>query len=132
MFWVFLGFLLPPCAFCGLPILLFWGRVKGWDGYAGDVRFSESFCHLGLWGRIAVFDCWHSSMQVPFQPQPQKMSANKGAASSSASGQSGKDASGDIHAEKSVDKLNVKEFCERFCIPNGVSVETYGRKCHVD
>ena len=31
-----LGFLLPPCTFCGLPILL-WGRVKVWDGYAGDV-----------------------------------------------------------------------------------------------
>ena len=38
-----LGFLLPPYAFCGLPILL-WGRVKGWDGDAGDVRFSERFC----------------------------------------------------------------------------------------
>ncbi|RVW51969.1 hypothetical protein CK203_067983 [Vitis vinifera] len=25
--------------------------------------------------------------------------------------------------EKSVDKLNVREFCERFCIPNGVSVQ---------
>ena len=39
-----LGFLLPPCAFCGLLILL-WGSVKGWDGYAGDVRFSGRFCH---------------------------------------------------------------------------------------
>ena len=38
-----LGFLLPPCTFCGLPILL-WGRVKVWDGNAGDVRFSERFC----------------------------------------------------------------------------------------
>ena len=27
------------------------------------------------------------------------------------------------HAKKSVDKLSVKEFRERFCIPNGVSVE---------
>ena len=27
VFWVCLGFLLPPCAFCGPPILL-WGRVK--------------------------------------------------------------------------------------------------------
>ena len=25
-----------PYTFCGLPILL-WGRVKVWDGYAGDV-----------------------------------------------------------------------------------------------
>ncbi|KAL6314791.1 hypothetical protein AAG906_027140 [Vitis piasezkii] len=51
-----------------------------------------------------------------------KMSANKDAASSSA-GQSGKDASGEVPAEKSVDKLNVREFCERFYIPNGVSVQ---------
>ena len=51
------------------------------------------------------------------------MSANKGAASSSATEQSGKDASRKVHAEKSVDKLNVREFCERFCIPNGVSVQ---------
>ena len=27
------------------------------------------------------------------------------------------------HAKRSVDKLSVKEFRERFCIPNGVSVE---------
>ena len=43
------------------------------------------------------------------------MSANKEATSSSSSG--------NAHAEKSVDKLNVREFRERFCIPNGVSVE---------
>ena len=43
------------------------------------------------------------------------MSANKEAISSSLSG--------DAHAEKSVDKLNVREFRERFCIPNGVFVE---------
>ena len=60
-------------------------------------------------------------MQVPFQPHS-KMSTNKDAASSIATGQSGKDASGEVHAEKSVDKLNVREFYERFCIPNGVSV----------
>ena len=36
VFWVCLGFLLPPCAFCGLPILLC-DRAKGWDGDAGDV-----------------------------------------------------------------------------------------------
>ena len=29
----------------------------------------------------------------------------------------------DAHAEKSVEKLSVKEFRERFCIPNGVFVE---------
>ena len=43
------------------------------------------------------------------------MSANKEATSSGPSG--------DAHAEKSVDKLNVGEFRERFCIPNGVLVE---------
>ena len=42
------------------------------------------------------------------------MSANKGATSSGPSG--------DAH-EKSVDKLSVTEFCERFYIPNGVLVE---------
>ena len=31
--------------------------------------------------------------------------------------------SGVVYAEKSVDKLNVRQFCERFCIPNGVSVQ---------
>ncbi|RVX10813.1 hypothetical protein CK203_018147 [Vitis vinifera] len=51
------------------------------------------------------------------------MSAKKDAASSSTVGQSGKDASGEVHAEKSVDKLNMREFCARFCIPNGVSVQ---------
>ena len=43
------------------------------------------------------------------------MFANKEATSSSSSG--------DAHAEKSVDKLNVREFRERFYIPNGVFVE---------
>ena len=42
------------------------------------------------------------------------MSTNKEATSSGSSD--------DAH-EKSVDKLSVKEFRERFCIPNGVSVE---------
>ena len=51
------------------------------------------------------------------------MSANKKATSSSSSEQSDKDASGDVHMEKSVDKLNVREFRERFYIPNGVSVQ---------
>ena len=52
-----------------------------------------------------------------------RMSANKEATSSSSSEQSGKVVSGDIHTEKSVDKLNVREFRECFCIPNGVSVQ---------
>ena len=43
------------------------------------------------------------------------MSANKETTSSSSPG--------DAHAEKSVNKLNVGEFREWFCIPNGVSVE---------
>ena len=36
--------------------------------------------------------------------------------------------SGGAHAEKSVDKLSVKEFRERFCIPNAVSVELMDRE----
>ena len=50
------------------------------------------------------------------------MSTNKDVASSSAAGKSGKDASGEVHAEKSMDKLNVRELCELFCIPNDMSV----------
>ena len=67
MFWVCLGFLLPHCAFCGLPIFVC-GRAKGWDGDAGDVRFSERCLSLGLWGQVLVFYYWISAMQVPFQP----------------------------------------------------------------
>lgn len=33
--------------------------------------------------------------------------------------------SGDARTEKSVEKLNVKEFCDRFRIPHGVSVELF-------
>ena len=44
-------------------------------------------------------------------------------ASSSAAGQSGKDVFGVAYAERSVDKLNVRQFCERFCIPIGMSVQ---------
>ena len=51
------------------------------------------------------------------------MSTNKDAASSSAAGQSSKDAFEEVSTEKSVDKLNVREFCECFCIPNGLSVQ---------
>ena len=63
------------------------------------------FCHAG-------------SVSTPLS----KMSANKDVASSTAVGKSGKGASGEVHAKKSMDKLNVKEFYERFCIPNDVSV----------
>ncbi|XP_034672494.1 uncharacterized protein LOC117904081 [Vitis riparia] len=45
------------------------------------------------------------------------MSANKEITSSRPSG--------DVRAEKSVEKLNEKEFCDRFCVPNGVSVELF-------
>ncbi|RVX15686.1 hypothetical protein CK203_009087 [Vitis vinifera] len=51
------------------------------------------------------------------------MSAKKDVVSSSAVRQSGKDESGEVHAKKSLDKLNVREFCERFCIPNDLSVQ---------
>ena len=52
-----------------------------------------------------------------------KMPAKKDVASSSAAGQNDKDASGVVCAEKSIDKHNVRQFCERFFIPNGVSVQ---------
>ena len=52
-----------------------------------------------------------------------KMSEKKDVASSSATGKSGKNASKAVYAEKPVDKLNVRQFCERFCIPNGASVQ---------
>ena len=51
------------------------------------------------------------------------MSANKEATSSSSSRQSDKVAFENVYAEKSVDKLNVREFRERFCILNGMFVE---------
>ena len=51
------------------------------------------------------------------------MLAKKYVASSSAAGQSGKDALGVVYAEKSVDKLNMRQFCECFCIPNDVSFQ---------
>ena len=35
---------------------------------------------------------------------------------------SGKNASGLVYTEKTVDKLNARQFCERFCIPNSVSI----------
>ena len=51
------------------------------------------------------------------------MPAKKDVAPSSAAGQSGKNAFGSVYTEKPVDKLNVGQFCECFCIPNGVSVQ---------
>ena len=51
------------------------------------------------------------------------MPAKKDVASSSAAGPSGKSVSGQTYLEKPTDKLNEREFCERFCIPNGVSVQ---------
>ncbi|KAL6319982.1 hypothetical protein AAG906_037059 [Vitis piasezkii] len=45
---------------------------------------------------------------------PLENACEKDVASSSAAGQSGRDASGVVYAEKSVDKLNVRQFCERF------------------
>ena len=35
---------------------------------------------------------------------------------------SGKNASGLVYTEKPVDKLNARQFCEHFCIPNSVSI----------
>ena len=76
-------------------------RVVG----SGPCFLLLAFCHAGT-----------ASTPLP------KMSANKDVASSSVAGQSSKDVSGEVHAEKSVDKLNMREFYESFCIPNGVSV----------
>ena len=71
---------------------------------------------------LLLASCHAGSASTPLP----KMSANKDAASSSAAGQSGKDASGEVHAKKSVDKLNMREFYECFCIPNGVFVHLVG------
>ena len=51
------------------------------------------------------------------------MPAKKDVASSSAAGLSGKNAFGQTHSEKPIDKLNERQFCERFCIPNSVFVQ---------
>ncbi|RVW27872.1 hypothetical protein CK203_084960 [Vitis vinifera] len=51
------------------------------------------------------------------------MPVKKDVVLSSAARQSGKDGSGVVYGEKSVDKLNVRQFCERFCIPNGMSIQ---------
>ena len=50
------------------------------------------------------------------------MPTKKDVASSSAVGFSGKNASGKTYSEKPTDKLNERQFCEGFCIPNSVSV----------
>ena len=52
-----------------------------------------------------------------------KMPAKKDVASSSAAEPRGKNESGVVYAEKPVDKLNMGQFCECLCIPNGVSVQ---------
>ena len=51
------------------------------------------------------------------------MPAKKDVASSSVAGFSENNASGQTYTEKPIDKLNVRQFCERFCIPNSVSVQ---------
>ena len=68
---------------------------------------------------LLLASCHASSVSAPLL----KMPAKNEVASSSAAGQSCKGASGVVYAKKSVDKLNVRKFCERFCIPNGVSVQ---------
>ena len=68
---------------------------------------------------LLLASCHAGSASTPLS----KMSANKDAASSSTAEQSSKDASREVQAEKSVDKLNVREFYERFCISNSVSVQ---------
>ena len=78
---------------------------------------------LGLWGRVLCFLLLVSFHAGSVLAPVSRMSAKKEATSSSSSKQSGKVAFEDVYAEKSVDKLNMREFRERFCIPNGVSVE---------
>ena len=51
------------------------------------------------------------------------MPVKKDIALSSAVGPSEKNASRVVYAEKPIDKLKVGQFCERFCIPKGVSVQ---------
>ncbi|RVX15456.1 hypothetical protein CK203_009050 [Vitis vinifera] len=78
--------------------------------WIGEARHVSSLGEIRMeLTRIKMCARFHCS------PRLKKMSANKEVASSSSSG--------DAHAEKSVDKLSVKEFRERFCIPNDVSVE---------
>ena len=68
------------------------------------------FLFLGFFGGCLTVGT--SSMQIY---EAKKMSANQEATSSGPCG--------DAHVKKSMDKLSAKEFRERFCIPNGVSVE---------
>ena len=68
---------------------------------------------------LLLASCHAGSVSAPLLKMPVK----KDVVLSSAAGQSGKDASGVVYGEKSVDKLNVRQFYERFCIPNGVSVQ---------
>ncbi|RVX12533.1 hypothetical protein CK203_011639 [Vitis vinifera] len=106
------------------------GHVSSWGVRSGSIRIKGSCCPSAP---FAGYRSWFGvkprvrmgmlvmlgSVSSPFL----KMPAKKDVASSSVAGQSGKDASGVVYAEKSVDKLNVRQFCERFCIPNDVSVQ---------
>ncbi|XP_034710607.1 uncharacterized protein LOC117933354 [Vitis riparia] len=70
-----------------------------------------------LWGRFRLFDLlgfFHADCASSLY---WKMSATKEVTSARPSG--------DARAEKSVEKLDVKEFRDRFCVPNGVSVELF-------
>ena len=51
------------------------------------------------------------------------MPAKKDVASSSAAGPSGKSVSGQSYSGKPTDKLNEREFRERFCFPNDISIQ---------
>ena len=116
-----LGFLLPPAPFAG---------YRSCFGVEPRVRLGM-LVMLGFLGIFVVrvvglgpcflllASCHAGSISVPLL----KMPAKKDVVLSSAAGQSGKDASGVVYGEKSVDKLNVRQFYERFCIPNGVFVQ---------
>ena len=100
--------------FCLWFCLLFLSVVVGLLGrVACDcVRGYWCFWFLGFFG--GCLTVCTSSVQILFRCE-KKMSSNQEATSSGLCG--------DAHAEKSVEKLSVKEFRERFCIPNGVFVE---------
>ena len=68
---------------------------------------------------LLLASCHAGSVLAPLLKMPTK----KDIASSSSAGQNGKDASGVVYGGRSIDKLNVRQFCEHFCISNGVSVQ---------
>ncbi|RVX22177.1 hypothetical protein CK203_000999 [Vitis vinifera] len=96
-----LGFLLPPTPFLG---------YRSFFGVEPRVRM----------GMLVMLGSVSTTLL--------KMPVKNDVTSSSAAEQNGKGASGEVHAEKFVDKLNVRELCERFCIPNGVSVQLVDRE----